>query len=458
MNEQLKKRGWRWTGWTAAAMLAGWLLWQPLPDDAKAEINAASKSFDKERVDGQELFHRSWLPEDPRSPEGDGLGPMFNESSCAGCHNQGGPGGAGPNSKNVELLTAFVAQPHNRFGGPNTVPTFPNPQPTGLNQPQPPMNPQVGRKAIVEELTKIHPEFAKNSSVVIHRFGTSPKHNQWRTNLLTPQLPPPNQSAQVPVFANGTQLALASFQPGSPFAEPAAEEPAPRPVPSKPPRSESLADFASPAQPTAPIAPGSQPAPLPAQVPVTIDVPFQQVQQTATFTPQNSVGNTGIPLVDEALQEMRRLQQEARQDLSGSSNRGRVILLRSQRNTSALFGAGVIDAIPDEVIEAAAKMKHEDFPRVSGRVHRLPDNRIGKFGWKAQKSTLRDFTLAACANELGLDVPGHAQPAVPYEAHEKPKGHDMTGKEADALVAFVRSLPAPIEETPADKQVAKLIE
>ncbi len=180
------------------------------------------------------------------------------------------------------------------------------------------------------------------------------------------------------------------------------------------------------------------------------------MQQLAT--PHIASASTGIPLVDEAVAEIRRLQQEARQDLSGQTNRGRVILLRSQRNTSALFGTGVIDAIPDSVIEAAASEKYEDFPRVSGRVHRLPDNKVGKFGWKAQKSTLREFTLAACANELGLDVPGHAQPAVPYEAHEKSKGHDMNNKEAEALVAYVRNLPAPIEETPNDEKAAKVID
>jgi hypothetical protein len=189
---------------------------------------------------------------------------------------------------------------------------------------------------------------------------------------------------------------------------------------------------------------------------VPLNVKSFQAPQQATFV-VNTV-NTGIPLVDEALQEMQRLQQEARKDLSSSMNRGRVLLLRSQRSTSALFGAGVIDAIPDDIIQAAANEKHVDFPRVSGRVHQLPDNKIGKFGWKAQKASLREFTLAACANELGLDVPEHAQPAVPYEAHEKPKGHDMTTNEADALVAYVRSLPAPIEETPNDKQAAKIVE
>jgi CxxC motif-containing protein (DUF1111 family) len=62
---------------------------------------------------GRELFHREWRPNDDRSPAGDGLGPMFNESSCVACHNQGGSGGGGPSSQNVDILSAVD---HGRLG------------------------------------------------------------------------------------------------------------------------------------------------------------------------------------------------------------------------------------------------------------------------------------------------------------------------------------------------------
>src|SRR5438046_1035660 len=57
------------------------------------------------KPDGKELFAREWIPHDPRSPRGDGLGPVFNDTSCVACHNQGGAGGGGPASKNVHILT-----------------------------------------------------------------------------------------------------------------------------------------------------------------------------------------------------------------------------------------------------------------------------------------------------------------------------------------------------------------
>ena len=50
---------------------------------------------------GEEIFHRAWVQDDPRSFDGDGLGQGANGTSCVGCHNQGGPGGGGPAAHNV---------------------------------------------------------------------------------------------------------------------------------------------------------------------------------------------------------------------------------------------------------------------------------------------------------------------------------------------------------------------
>src|SRR6476661_1653559 len=52
---------------------------------------------------GRDLFSRPWIPNDPRSHGGDGLGPVYNERSCLGCHHQGGPGGGAGGEKNIEI-------------------------------------------------------------------------------------------------------------------------------------------------------------------------------------------------------------------------------------------------------------------------------------------------------------------------------------------------------------------
>ena len=59
-------------------------------------------------------------------------------------------------------------------------------------------------------------------------------------------------------------------------------------------------------------------------------------------------------------------------------------------------------AVPDAVLEAAARRRDPRFPEVSGRLCRLPDGRIGRFGWKAQEATLEGFVLTACAEEGSL--------------------------------------------------------
>ena len=55
---------------------------------------------------GYEIFNREWQPDDTRSHDGDGLGPVYNDTSCVACHNSGGSGGAGPVSKNIDILSA----------------------------------------------------------------------------------------------------------------------------------------------------------------------------------------------------------------------------------------------------------------------------------------------------------------------------------------------------------------
>ena len=58
-------------------------------------------------AEGRELFTHEWTANDPLAG-GDGLGPVFNAKSCIACHFQGGEGGAGPATNNVQ--TYLVAE------------------------------------------------------------------------------------------------------------------------------------------------------------------------------------------------------------------------------------------------------------------------------------------------------------------------------------------------------------
>jgi Leucine-rich repeat (LRR) protein len=85
-----------------------------------------------------------------------------------------------------------------------------------------------------------------------------------------------------------------------------------------------------------------------------------------------------------------------------------------------------------------------------GRVRVLPDGRVGKFGWKAQVATLREFVARACATELGLGNPLMEQDR-PLGKPEYPSvKRDLDGEQFAALVAYVDSLPRPRETLPTD--------
>jgi CxxC motif-containing protein (DUF1111 family) len=132
---------------------------------------------------------------------------------------------------------------------------------------------------------------------------------------------------------------------------------------------------------------------------------------------------------------------------------GSILVERSERNPPALFGAGVIDTIADEAIEANAKKKPgASAVQVKGRVSRLKDGRIGRFGWKGQTATLEDFVLSAAAGEIGLEVPKRHQAADPRVPGLGGDGFDMDQAECDALVAYVRSLPRPSQNAAVNEK------
>jgi CxxC motif-containing protein (DUF1111 family) len=116
----------------------------------------------------------------------------------------------------------------------------------------------------------------------------------------------------------------------------------------------------------------------------------------------------------------------------------------SVRNAPGLFGDGLIDTIPDEVIVAGAVPRGDG---VNGRVN-LVNGRVGRFGWKADTATLDQFVADAFRNEHGVTNPGAPEAHLPARggsgpcAGESPSLKD-NGSRVAALAAYVGSLPAP---------------
>lgn len=363
---------------------------------------------------GRELFTREWIPGDKRSHGGDGLGPVFNDSSCVACHNQGGVGGAGPASKNAQIITAFRNVVPQQHGAARPAQTLPEqifrsffgdldqqPVPTAASPrvPSQPVAPEfvsgvrvsgtvVANPAQLtpqqieqerKELATLHPGLQSSLSVVLHRSATYDGYDEWRQRFGGMAFSREEKLGEIELFEASV--------PGS--AE-------------KPPRSRGN----------------------------SVQL-IQQIKQDVQMAQQRKVFNQSI-------------------------QKGNFAIVRSERNTTALFGEGAIDAISDASLEALEKQQAEQ-GKVSGRVSRLKDGKIGRFGWKAQTPSLEEFVLTACAVELGLNVPGHPQAGAPHKVDYRPAGLDLNADECRALVNFIRELPAPRQRPMADETDVKYV-
>ena len=72
-----------------------------------------------------------------------------------------------------------------------------------------------------------------------------------------------------------------------------------------------------------------------------------------------------------------------------------------------VFGAGLVEAIPDDAIEAQADPTDRERDGISGRAALVRDLvsdevRVGRFGWKAQHATLKAFSADAYRGEMGI--------------------------------------------------------
>ena len=142
----------------------------------------------------------------------------------------------------------------------------------------------------------------------------------------------------------------------------------------------------------------------------------------------------------------------------------------AQRNTPPLWGLGEIERAagrgfrsrPTAPTRSGCSLFREEFrdrqaeetPWITGRIPRTSSGQEGWFGWRGQTDTLRNFVLNACANELGLEVPGHPQPGSPADSprerhvEARERRLDLTDAQCRSLTAFVEQLPRPQQVYP----------
>ena len=128
-------------------------------------------------------------------------------------------------------------------------------------------------------------------------------------------------------------------------------------------------------------------------------------------------------------------------------------LLVSPRIAPIVAGSGLVEAIPDDAISAAADPDDEDGDGISGRVNmvwdaRAEELRIGRFGWKANVPTLEQQTAAAFLGDIGITSPLFPDPGcteAQASCHDAPSGGEpeIDQQKIDRIVFYLRTLAVP---------------
>ncbi|KAA5546212.1 hypothetical protein FYK55_04800 [Roseiconus nitratireducens] len=301
----------------AAVLIGGWIL-----------SGAAEAVSPLEIQQGRQLFEKNWSPQNP-ALRSDGLGPLFNATSCVACHHQGGVGGGGEapfNAHSVGIEEFEIT------GG------------------------DVSDDVIARMVTQFHPGFVASNGVVgntlaLPHHGGTPFFTASRKSLFD-QLPAEFSSSGGPLNADEVRA------------------------------------------------------------------------------------GSSMPL------------------LYSAHSGGYTMTLRArlfQRNTTALFGAGLIDQVRDEDLDRMVRVQQRH-PEISGRPGTLRDGRYGKFGWRANVASLLEFNDQACANEMGLETKRLLQPADPTMRGYKNPREDISDEQIKMMTSFTAALPAPQQVLPSDPE------
>ncbi len=125
----------------------------------------------------------------------------------------------------------------------------------------------------------------------------------------------------------------------------------------------------------------------------------------------------------------------------------------SLRIAPPVHGLGLLESIPESVILLLADAEDADGDGISGRVNRLPDGKLGRFGWKASQASLFDQIGRALSLDMGLGNPHlpdpHGDCTLPQaDCRKTTEGNNADNLEVsqevfDLLVSYVRKIPAP---------------
>lgn len=113
----------------------------------------------------------------------------------------------------------------------------------------------------------------------------------------------------------------------------------------------------------------------------------------------------------------------------------------------ALYGLGLVDAVPEAELAARADPNDRDGDGISGRLGRTGDGRVGRFGRKGDVATLADFVASALHFEMGLTTnrrPADAVQGSPPPPRADPaRDPELDDTSVQLLADYVRFLAPP---------------
>lgn len=130
------------------------------------------------------------------------------------------------------------------------------------------------------------------------------------------------------------------------------------------------------------------------------------------------------------------------------------------RQTPHTLGLGLIELIDEAEVLAAADPDDADGDGISGRAHIVVGGRLGRFGWKAQVPTVREFARDAVTAEVGLTVPvEQGQTFGATSDGDEVPDPELSSLDLDALEFFISELdyPEPIADVPGGVELFESI-
>jgi CxxC motif-containing protein (DUF1111 family) len=125
----------------------------------------------------------------------------------------------------------------------------------------------------------------------------------------------------------------------------------------------------------------------------------------------------------------------------------------SPRIAPAVFGSGLLEAVPDSLLVAAEDPDDSNQDGISGRVHWVIDpesgtRKSGRFGWKATQSSVAGQVTMALNGDMGITTalrPEVELTSAEAKARARPNGGtpELEGESLDALLTYCRLLAVP---------------